>query len=80
VEIYTIGFTRKSAKEFFDVLRKAGIKSLVDIRLNNASQLSGFTKKDDLAFFLEEICRAEYIHSARTKTRKFSQVQGGGEF
>jgi uncharacterized protein (DUF488 family) len=62
VEIYTIGFTKKSAEQFFGALRKAGIKRLVDIRLNNSSQLAGFTKQDDLAFFLREICGAEYTH------------------
>ena len=62
MEIYTIGFTKKSAKKFFDALKKAGIKRLIDIRLNNSSQLAGFTKQDDLAFFLKEICGAEYMH------------------
>jgi uncharacterized protein (DUF488 family) len=62
VEIYTIGFTKKSAEQFFGALRKAGIKRLIDIRLNNSSQLAGFTKKDDLVFFLKEICGAEYMH------------------
>jgi uncharacterized protein (DUF488 family) len=62
LEIYTIGFTKKSAEQFFDALKKAGIKRLIDIRLNNSSQLAGFTKQDDLAFFLREICGAEYIH------------------
>jgi uncharacterized protein (DUF488 family) len=62
MEIYTIGFAKKSAEEFFGALRKAGIKRLIDIRLNNTSQLAGFTKKDDLKFFLKELCDAEYIH------------------
>jgi uncharacterized protein (DUF488 family) len=62
VEIYTIGFTKKSAEQFFGTLRRAGIKRLIDIRLNNSSQLAGFTKQDDLAFFLREICGAEYSH------------------
>jgi uncharacterized protein (DUF488 family) len=62
VEIYTIGFTKKSAQEFFDALRKAGIRLLIDVRLNNSSQLAGFTKQDDLVFFLKEICGAEYTH------------------
>jgi uncharacterized protein (DUF488 family) len=62
MEIYTIGFAKKSAEEFFGALRKAGIKRLIDIRLNNTSQLAGFTKKDDLKFFLKELCGAEYIH------------------
>ena len=62
MEIYTIGFTKKNAEQFFGALRKAGIKRLIDIRLNNSSQLAGFTKQDDLAFFLREICGAEYTH------------------
>ena len=62
MEIYTIGFTKKSADQFFGALRRAGIKRLIDIRLNNSSQLAGFTKQDDLAFFLREICGAEYMH------------------
>lgn len=62
MEIYTIGFAKKSAEAFFGALRKAGIKRLVDIRLNNTSQLAGFTKRDDLKFFLKELCNSEYIH------------------
>ena len=62
MEIYTIGFAKKSAEAFFGALRKAGIKRLIDIRLNNTSQLAGFTKRDDLQFFLKELCDAEYIH------------------
>ena len=62
MEVYTIGFTRKSAEGFFRALREAGIKTLVDVRLNNTSQLAGFAKKDDLAFFLRELCAADYRH------------------
>jgi uncharacterized protein (DUF488 family) len=62
VEIYTIGFTKKSAREFFGTLSEHGIRRLIDVRLNNVSQLSGFSKKDDLAFFLETIVGAEYLH------------------
>jgi uncharacterized protein (DUF488 family) len=62
VEIYTIGFAKKSAQEFFNSLKKAGIHRLIDIRLNNSSQLAGFTKRDDLEFFLKEIGGAEYIY------------------
>ena len=62
MEIYTIGFAKKSAEEFFGALRDAGIRRLVDIRLNNTSQLAGFTKKEDLAFFLKEVCGGEYMH------------------
>jgi len=62
MEVYTIGFTKKSAREFFDRLKQAGIRRLVDIRLHNASQLAGYTKKEDLRFFLEAVCGAEYVH------------------
>jgi uncharacterized protein (DUF488 family) len=62
VEIYTIGFTKKSAAQFFGALKDADIEQLVDVRLNNVSQLAGFTKRDDLAFFMESICGAGYVH------------------
>ncbi len=62
MEIYTIGFTRKSAAEFFGALRRAGIRRLVNVRLNNTSQLAGFAKRDDLAYFLDAICSAAYQH------------------
>lgn len=62
MEIYTIGFTKRTAAEFFGALKRAGIKRLLDVRLNNVSQLAGFTKRDDLPFFLKEICGAEYVH------------------
>ena len=62
MEIYTVGFTKKNAREFFNALRTAGIRRLIDVRLNNRSQLAGFTKRDDLEFFLAEICDADYRH------------------
>ena len=62
MQIYTIGFTKKSAEQFFGILRQNGIKRLVDVRLNNVSQLAGFAKRDDLQYFLRELCGAEYIH------------------
>ena len=62
MEIYTIGFTRKTAAEFFGVLERAGIRRVIDVRLNNTSQLAGFTKRDDLRYFLEAICGAAYQH------------------
>ena len=62
MEIYSIGFTQKSAAQFFGALKSAGIRRLVDIRLNNRSQLAGFTKNTDLPFFLRELCGAEYVH------------------
>lgn len=62
MRLFTIGFTRKSAEEFFDRLSRAGVKRLVDVRLNNSSQLAGFTKKEDLAYFLRKINGIEYVH------------------
>ncbi|MEV3851485.1 DUF488 domain-containing protein [Streptomyces microflavus] len=62
MKIYTIGFTKKPAKKFFGLLSAARVKTLVDIRLNNVSQLSGFAKRDDLAYFLSEICGVSYAH------------------
>lgn len=55
-------FHEEFAAEFFEALRTAGIKRLIDVRLNNSSQLAGFTKRDDLAYFLRELCDASYIH------------------
>jgi uncharacterized protein (DUF488 family) len=63
--VYTIGFTRKSAAEFFGLLRGAGVRRLIDVRLNNVSQLAGFSKRDDLAFFVKELCGADYVHEPR---------------
>jgi uncharacterized protein (DUF488 family) len=60
--LYTIGFTKSSAEHFFGRLRQAGIRRLVDIRLNNTGTLAGFTKRDDLAFFLRAMLDAEYAH------------------
>src|SRR5579862_504483 len=62
MEVYSIGFTKTTAADFFERLRKAGVKQLLDVRLNNTSQLAGFAKREDLPFFLRELCCAEYIH------------------
>ena len=62
MRVFTIGFTKKSARRFFEMLRKSDVKRVVDVRLNNVSQLAGFAKKDDLAFFLKEIRGMEYVH------------------
>jgi len=61
-KLFTIGFTKKSAEVFFNKLRTAGVKRLIDVRLNNVSQLAGFAKRDDLAYFLKAICDCEYRH------------------
>src|SRR5262245_54413035 len=62
MRVYSMGFTRKTAAGFFTALRQAEIRRLVDVRLHNSSQLAGFTKRDDLPFFLKELCGADYRH------------------
>ncbi len=62
INTFTIGFTKKSAEEFFTKLREAGVKRLLDVRLNNSSQLAGFAKRKDLEFFLRELAGIDYLH------------------
>lgn len=62
IKLYTIGFTKKSAERFFTLLKNAGVSKIVDIRLNNASQLAGFAKGSDLQFFVKNILGASYVH------------------
>ena len=62
MEIRTIGFTQHTAEDFFEGLRRAGVTRLIDVRLNNVSQLAGFAKRDDLRYFLRKICDADYVH------------------
>ena len=62
MKVYTIGFTQKNARKFFNLLRDNNVKTVVDIRLNNTSQLAAFAKGEDLKFFLTEFCGIEYIH------------------
>lgn len=62
LRIFTIGFTQKSAEQFFSQLKDAGVRRLLDIRLNNTSQLAGFSKKEDLAYFVRKILGIDYVH------------------
>lgn len=62
ITLYTIGFTKKSAEQFFSLLRANNVKQLIDVRINNSSQLSGFAKSKDLEFFAKEICHIPYKH------------------
>ena len=62
VTVFTIGYGGKSAAEFFGLLRQARVRCLIDVRLYNTSQLAGYAKRDDLAYFTEAIVGAEYIH------------------
>ncbi len=70
MNIFTIGFTQKSANKFFELIKNNGIDILLDIRLNNKSQLAGFTKGDDLKYFLSEICKCEYRHCLKYAPNK----------
>lgn len=64
MKLYTIGFTQKTAEEFFELLRTNGVRRLVDIRVNPGGQLSGFAKQEDLPYFLRELADGcEYIHA-----------------
>lgn len=62
MKLFTIGFTRKPASRFFGLLQQSGVRRVVDVRLRNGGQLAGFSKRDDLAFFLRELCDIEYVH------------------
>jgi uncharacterized protein (DUF488 family) len=63
MKIFTMGFTKKSAEQFFGRLKQSGLTRIVDTRLNNVSQLAGFTKKDDLKFFLKAVLDIDYVHA-----------------
>jgi uncharacterized protein (DUF488 family) len=62
MKTFTIGFTQKTAQHFFSLIKKNNINRIIDVRLNITSQLSGFAKKEDLKYFLTEICQTDYIH------------------
>ena len=63
--IYTMGFTKKTAEQFFEKIKKNNIDIVIDVRLNNQSQLAGFTKGKDLVYFLKELCNCEYKHEIK---------------
>ena len=62
MRVLTIGFTKKTAEDFFEKLRTSGTRRIIDVRLNNVSQLAGFAKRQDLAYFLTTICGIDYVH------------------
>ncbi len=83
MKIFTIGFTQKTAEQFFSKLKQPGLFRVVDARLNNVSQLAGFTKKSDLKYFLREICHIDYIHLpvlAPTKEILDAYKKNGGDW
>jgi uncharacterized protein (DUF488 family) len=59
---FTIGFTQKNAKKFFELLKMNNISRVVDIRINNSSQLAGFAKGDDLEYFLKTVADIDYVY------------------
>lgn len=84
IQLFTIGFTKKNAEIFFGILRAANVRRIIDVRLNNSSQLAGFTKKDDLRFFLRELCDADYCHFPQCSPTKeildaYKKKQGSWE-
>lgn len=83
MKVFTIGFTKKNAEQFFLRLKQAGLKRVIDTRLNNVSQLAGFTKKDDLRFFLREVAGIDYVHMpllAPTKDILDAYKKNGGDW
>ena len=62
VILFTIGFTQRGAKDFFTTIKQHRVKTVIDVRLNNVSQMAGFTKRNDLCYFLENLCDCKYIH------------------
>ncbi len=62
IKVFTIGYAGKNARQFFSILNQTGIRKVIDVRLYNTSQLAGFTKKQDIEYFLQAIVGAEYIH------------------
>jgi uncharacterized protein (DUF488 family) len=63
MKIFTIGFTKSSAQRFFSRLKHSGAKKVIDVRLNNVSQLAGFAKREDLRYFTKELCGLDYEHA-----------------
>jgi uncharacterized protein (DUF488 family) len=83
MKIYTIGFTKKNAEQFFGKLKQAGTTRIIDTRLNNVSQLAGFTKKDDLRYLAKEILAVDYVHAlslAPTKDILDAYKKDGGDW
>ena len=75
MDVYTIGFTKKNAESFFGFIKSSNISTLLDVRLNNVSQLAGFAKRDDLKYFLKELCDTEYVHTPELAPTK--EMLGG---
>ena len=63
IKLYTIGFTKKNAQQFFDLLISNSVDNIVDTRINNTSQLAGFAKADDLEYFANQLGGINYQHN-----------------
>lgn len=70
MKLYTIGFTKKNSRQFFELLLKNQVNTVFDVRLNNNSQLAGFTKASDLPYFLERIGNIRYVHWTKVAPTK----------
>lgn len=83
LQTFTIGFTRHGAAKFFALLAEAGAQRILDVRLNNGSQLAGFAKRNDLKFFAQQIGGMDYVHLpelAPTKEMLDAYKKRGGEW
>lgn len=83
MKIFTIGFTKTTAQHFFERIARSGTKILIDVRLNNVSQLAGFAKRDDLKYFSSAICGIPYRHLsvlAPTQDMLSSYKKNGGSW
>jgi uncharacterized protein (DUF488 family) len=83
MKLFTIGFTKTTAEDFFERLKRSGANAIVDVRLNNVSQLAGFAKRDDLKYFANAICGIEYRHlpkMAPTKDILDKYKKDGGDW
>lgn len=83
MKVFTIGFTKKNAEQFFTYLKQPGLQRVLDTRLNNVSQLAGFTKQEDLRFFLREVGHIDYVHLpelAPTQAMLDAYKKNGGDW
>ena len=83
MNVYTIGFTKKPARRFFELIESSGARRIVDVRLNNVSQLAGSAKRDDLEYFARAICDVDYVHLpdlAPTKEMLDEYKKSGGSW
>jgi len=81
MKLYTIGFTQKTAQQFFELLRDNGVQRVVDIRISPQGQLAGFAKQDDLPYFLDKLAKhCGYLYMpllAPTKEMMHTYREGG---